>query len=77
MFLRPSFGAAVVIAAAILAHGYIMRPAPVSEAVMQARIERAVTKAVADVEQRNDVAYDMVTKQITNMLVADRGIVRQ
>jgi len=77
MFLKPSFGAALVIAAAILAHGYIMRPAPVSEAVMQARIERAVTKAVADVEQRNDVAYDMVTKQITNMLVADRGIVRQ
>jgi anti-sigma factor RsiW len=75
-FLKPSFAAACVIAAAILVHGYMMRPAA-DGAEMQARIDRAVDRAVADVEQRNAVAYDMVNKQITNMYVVNRGIVRQ
>lgn len=80
-FLRPAsfspiFAAACVIAAAILVHGYMMRPA-VGGAEIEARIDQAVNRAVTDVEQRNAAAYDMVNKQITNLYVVDKGIVRQ
>src|SRR5271169_2727080 len=50
-FLKPSFAAACVVAVAILAHGYMTRPTGDS-AEIQARIDQAVNKAVADVEQR-------------------------
>src|ERR1700728_3601480 len=40
-FLRPTFAAACVLAAAIVMHGYITRPAAVDEAEMQARINQA------------------------------------
>src|SRR5580693_1890314 len=53
-FLRPSFAAACVIAAAILAHGFIMRPAAVDNAEIQTQVNQAVTKAVAEVQQRNE-----------------------
>jgi anti-sigma factor RsiW len=75
-FLRPSFAAACVIAAAILVHGYMMRPV-MGGAEIEARIDQAVNRAVTDVEQRNAAAYDMVNKQITNLYVVDKGIVRQ
>jgi len=48
MFLRPSFAAALILAAAILVHAYA-RP---DAAALQARIDQSVAKAVADTEQR-------------------------
>jgi anti-sigma factor RsiW len=52
-FWRPSFAGAAVIAAAILVHGFAIRPAaPVDESVIQSRIDAAVTKAVSETEQR-------------------------
>ncbi len=52
-FLRPTFAAACVIAAAIVMHGYMMRPAAVDAAAIQAQVNQAVTRAVANVERRN------------------------
>src|SRR5437868_12030756 len=48
MFLRPSFAAALVIAAAILVHAFA-RP---NDSALQSRIDQSVAKAVADTEQR-------------------------
>jgi len=69
MFLRPSFAAGAVVAAAIVAHGF-MQPAQVvsgsDAAAMEARVaaqvqqkfaaqmQEAVNKAVADTEKRDD-----------------------
>jgi anti-sigma factor RsiW len=72
-FLRPSFAAACVIAAAIVMHGYMMRPAPVDSAAIQAQVNQAVGRAVADVERR-DVDLD---NKVTTLYVAATGIVRQ
>ncbi len=73
MFLRPSFAAALALAAAILAHGYLMRPAAVDSAEVQAQVNQAVARAVADVEQRN---ADL-DRKVTTLYVATTGIVRQ
>ncbi len=70
IFLKPSFASACVIAAAIVAHGYMMRPPAADEAVIQARVDQAVTRVVADVEQRN---ADLDTK-LTKLYVASTGI---
>ena len=75
-FLKPSFAAACVVAVAILAHGYLMRPAA-DGAEIQARIDQAVNRAVADVEQRNADAVNMVDRKVTTLYVATTGIVRQ
>jgi anti-sigma factor RsiW len=71
-FLRPSFAAALVIAAAILMHGYLVRPAA-DDAAIQARVNQAVTRAVANVEQRN---ADL-DRKVTTLYVATTGIVSQ
>lgn len=76
MFLRPTFTAALVVAAAILAHGYLMRPA-VDNAEIQARVDQAVSRAVADVEERNVEALNEVNKKVTSFYVEATGIVRQ
>lgn len=70
MFLRPSFAAALVIAAAIVMHGYLMRPPAVDSAQIQAQVNQAVGRAVADVEQRNADLDNKVTK----LYVAQTGI---
>jgi anti-sigma factor RsiW len=75
MFLRPSFAAACVIAAAILVHGYIMRP--VVPVVNDAEIQAAVNRAVADVEQRNQEAVSQVNAKLTSFYNVSTGIVRQ
>ena len=75
-FLRPSFAAALVIAAAILVHGFVMRPAA-DDAAIQARVDQAVTKAVADVEQRNMDAVRSVDAKVTDFYAKTTGIVRQ
>ena len=73
-FLRPTFAAACVIAAAIVMHGYMMRPAPVDAAAIQAQVNQAVkqsvTQAVADVERRN---ADLDNK-VTTLYVKSTGI---
>src|SRR6202795_3704611 len=53
VFLRPSFAAALVIAAAIVMHGYVTRPSAVDAAAIQAQVNQAVTRAVADAERHN------------------------
>lgn len=73
-FMRPTFAAACVLAAAIVAHGYMMRPPVVDEAAIQAQVNQAVTRAVktavADVERRN---ADLDTK-LTTFYVQSTGI---
>jgi anti-sigma factor RsiW len=73
VFLKPSFVAALVLAAAILMHGYLVRPPAVDEASIQTRVNQAVMRAVADVEQRN---ADL-DRKVTTLYVATTGIVRQ
>jgi anti-sigma factor RsiW len=70
MFLRPSFAAALVIAAAIVMHGYLMRPPAMENSEVQAQINQAVTRAVADVQQRN---ADLEAK-VTNWYAKSTGI---
>ena len=70
VFLKPSFAAALVLAAAIVMHGYMMRPAAVDDGAIQARINQAVSRAVADVERQNaDLKY-----QVTTLYVDTTGI---
>lgn len=83
-FLRPSFAAACVIAAAILVHAFVRPALPVNDADLQSRIDRAVIKAVADTEQRyaqqtaNLLAdYEIIKKQNTQMYVMNTGLRRQ
>jgi anti-sigma factor RsiW len=55
----PTFAAACVVAAAILVHGFmsVARPAADS-AEIQARVDRAVTKAVANTEERQAQRFE-------------------
>src|SRR5580700_1514919 len=69
-FLRPTFAAACVLAAAIVMHGYMMRPAAVDAAAIQAQVDQAVVRAVADVQRRN---ADLDTK-LTKLYVDTTGI---
>lgn len=73
VFLKPSFAAALVLAAAILMHGYLVRPPTVDEATIETRVNQAVLRAVADVERRN---ADL-DRKVTTLYVATTGIVRQ
>ena len=73
ILLKPSFAAALVLAAAILMHGYLVRPPAVDEATIQTRVNQAVMRAVADVERRN---ADL-DRKVTTLYVATTGIVRQ
>jgi anti-sigma factor RsiW len=70
MFLRPSFAAALVLAAAIVMHGYMTRPPAVDAAAIQAQVNQAVNRAVADVQQRN---ADLETR-LTSWYVKSTGI---
>jgi anti-sigma factor RsiW len=69
-FLKPSFAAALVLAAAIVMHGYLMRPPAVDSAAIQAQVNQAVTRAVADVERQN---AELNTK-LTTFYVKQTGI---
>ncbi len=70
-FLRPSFAAALVIAAAIVMHGYLMRPVGTpDETEIQARVNQAVTRAVANIQQQN---ADLEGK-LTTLYVKQTGI---
>ena len=74
-FLRPAFfspmlAAACVLAAAIVAHGYMMRPQAMDDAAIQARINQAVVRAVADVERHNAE----LNTQLTALYAGNTGI---
>jgi hypothetical protein len=65
----PTFAAGCVVAAAILVHGFV-RPAGAGDAQIQAQVDRAVTKAVADIEARHQEqmaqvvdAYEVLKKE--------------
>jgi anti-sigma factor RsiW len=73
VFLKPSFAAALVVAAAIVMHGYMTRPG-MDDAAIQARVDQAVTKAVAAVEERNAQAVNAVNNTITDYYVKNTGI---
>jgi anti-sigma factor RsiW len=65
---NPTFAAACVVAAAILVHGFMSVARPSADPVeIQARVDRAVTKAVADTEERQaqrfEEALDYLQKQ--------------
>ena len=70
--INPNFAAACVIAGAILVHAFA-RPAP-NDAVVQARIDAAVSKAVAEQTAEMVRAYD---SRFADMYVATTGLVRQ
>jgi anti-sigma factor RsiW len=81
-FANPVFSAACVVAMAILVHAFA-HSSP-SDAVVQAQIDAAVTKAVAQVETRHAqeradmmTAYDLMDKRFTQFYVASTGLVRQ
>jgi anti-sigma factor RsiW len=67
VFLKPSFAAALVIAAAIVMHGYVTRPPAVDAAAIQAQVNQAVARAVADAEHHN-------MELMTTMYVNSTGI---
>ena len=70
VFLKPSFAAALVLAAAILMHGYLTRPPAVDEAAIQAQVNQAVTRAVANVERQNAE----LNNKLTTFYVKQTGI---
>jgi anti-sigma factor RsiW len=60
-FWSPTFAAACVVAAAILVHGFMSFARPSADpAQIQARVDRAVTKAVADTETRQAQRFEEV-----------------
>src|SRR5580700_8741891 len=69
-FLRPSFAAACVIGAAIVVHGYMMRPQAMDDVAIQARINQAVVRAVADIERHNAE----LNTQLTALYAGNTGI---
>jgi anti-sigma factor RsiW len=70
VFLKPSFAAALVLAAAIVMHGYMTRPAAMDQAAIQAQVNQAVSIAVAGVERKNAE----LNTQLTTLYVAQTGI---
>ncbi len=83
-FLRPSFAAACVIAAAILVHAFVRPAAPADSAAIDTAVNAAVTRAVTEVEVRHEkemtamlADYEILSKQVTKMYVVDTGLVRQ
>jgi anti-sigma factor RsiW len=59
MSWNPTFAAACVVAAAILVHGFVGSTRPSADsAEIQARVDRAVTKAVADTEERQAQRFE-------------------
>jgi hypothetical protein len=58
---NPTFAAACVVAAAILVHGFVGFARPAADpAEIQARVDRAVTKAVADTQERQAEQFQEV-----------------
>jgi anti-sigma factor RsiW len=78
-FLRPSFAAGALIAAAILVHAFV-RPAPVDDAAIQARINQAVARIEERQARQMEVVLstvEMLEKQNRVMYVQNAGLIRQ
>jgi len=78
-FMKPSFAAGCLIAAAILVHAFAGR-APVDDAAIQARVD----KAAAVIEERQARQMDMLVstlevleKQNKAMYIQNAGLIRQ
>jgi len=72
-FMRPTFAAACVLAVAIVMHGYVTRPPAVDAAAIQAQVNQAVGRAVADVQRRNAE----LEGQVTQLYATNTGTTRQ
>lgn len=74
-FLRPSFGAAAVVAGAILAHGFMRPAAPVASvdaAAIEARVTAAMQEKIADeVNRRVAAQLSGAVDQAVTKAVAD------
>jgi anti-sigma factor RsiW len=80
----PTFAGAMVLAAAILVHGFVRPAGSMDDARVQAQVAQAVTKAVAQAEAKNQEqmlevvsAYEMLTKQFRQIYRQTAGIVQQ
>jgi anti-sigma factor RsiW len=71
---NPTFAAASLVAVAILAHAMMERT---TATVTQAQIDLAVTRAVTDIEVRQQAAFEMMDKQFKQMYINTAGMVRQ
>lgn len=81
-FFKPSFAGAVAIALAILAHAFLRPSYP--DAALQSKINTAVTRAVAEADQRHAQElqqilsdYEIVSKQQKLIYAANAGMIRQ
>jgi anti-sigma factor RsiW len=72
MLWNPVFPSAAVVAVAIMVHGYAAKPADVS----QEQIDAAVTRAVAQVQDRL-VDLDHRDQQLMGAIMTATGMVRQ
>jgi anti-sigma factor RsiW len=80
----PTFAGALVVAVAILIHGFARPAGAVDQAQIQAQVDQAVTKAVAQVEAKNQEqmeyvvsAYEILSKQYLQVYRQTAHIVQQ
>jgi anti-sigma factor RsiW len=80
----PTFAGASVVAAAILIHGFARPVGAMDQAQIQAQVDQAVTKAVAQVEAKNreqlevmSDAVELLNKQFRRTYLQTAGFVRQ
>jgi anti-sigma factor RsiW len=80
----PTFAGAMVLATAILIHGFARPAGAADQTQIQAQVDQAVTKAVAQVEAKNqeqmqDVLtdYDALSKQFRQVWFQTTGLVHQ
>ncbi len=80
----PTFAGALVMAAAILIHGFARPAGAADRTQIQAQVDQAVTKAVAQVEAKNQEqmlevvsAYETLSKQFRQVYRQTAGIVQQ
>jgi len=74
---NPTFAAASVIALAILVHAFVR---PNTDAQVQAKVNAAVTKAIAQLDDRRaaaEVAYQMQVDDFNNLYLRAAGFQRQ
>jgi anti-sigma factor RsiW len=78
-FLRPSFAAGCVIAAAILVHAFVRPPAP-DEVAMQARIDRTLAQMEQQQTKQMEMmvsTLELIEKQNRLTYARNVGLIRQ
>jgi len=72
MFLRPSFAAGAVVAAAILVHAFVRPPASADAAAIEGRVAAGVQQKVAEeVDRRVAAQLSVAVQQAVTKAVAD------